>query len=160
MSDVAESKAKYRFIEGGNVAALVAIIIALGLCLLFYNKVGGYVSGWDIKIEDVYSYVFNLFAIEFGSLLALFALFVCRPTAFLERMKSTHAFSAIMSATKITMIVMAIVIGATFAFGLIRLQPNATLTLHSGMFLAWAAVSVAATCFYGRTVRLIFFTLT
>jgi hypothetical protein len=160
MSDVTNGKIRYRFVEGGNTIALAAITIALILCVLFYSKVSGQLSALGIKIEDVYSYVFNLFAIGFGALLALFALFACRPTPFLERMKSTHAFIAIMSATKITMAVISLSIVVTFIFGIVRLEPDATLTWHSGLFLGWSAVSAAATCFFVRTVRLIFLTLT
>jgi hypothetical protein len=160
MTDVANDKPRYRFIEGGNTIALIVISVALIICVLFYNQLSGRLSGLDIKFEDVYSYVFYLFAIEFGALLALFALFACRPTPFLERMKSTHAFGAIMVATKITMAVLAFSIAVTFVFGVVRLQPGTTLTLNSVLFLVWSAISAAATCFFARTVRLIFFTLT
>jgi hypothetical protein len=161
MSNVTNTngRVRYRFVEGGNTIALAAITIALILCVLFYGTVSGRVSALGIKIEDVYSYVFNLFAIGFGSLLALFALFACRPTSFLERMKSTYAFAAIMSATKITMAVIAFSIAVTFVLGVLRLNPDTTLTWRSVLFLVWAAVSAAATCFFARTVRLIFLTL-
>ena len=61
MSDVTNGKIRYRFIEGGNTIALIGITAALLLCVLFYTKVSGFVSGLDIKVEDVYSYVFNIF---------------------------------------------------------------------------------------------------
>ncbi len=155
-----KDKPRYRFVEGGNTVALIVITVALILCVIFYSKVSGRLSGLGIKVEDVYSYVFNLFAIEFGALLALFSLFACRPTPFLERMKSTHAFTAVMVATKITMAVVTLSIAITFIFGMIRLQPDTTFTWPSVLFMAWAAVSAAATCFFARTVRLIFLTLT
>jgi hypothetical protein len=159
MTEAVNEKPRYRFVEGGNTIALIVITVALIVCVVFYSKVSERLSGLGIKVEDVYSYVFNLFAIEFGALLALFALFACRPTPFLERMKSTHAFAAVMAATRITMAVVACSIAITFIFGMVRLQPDMTLTWHSGLFLAWTVVSAAATCFFARTVQLIFLTL-
>src|SRR6185369_5722451 len=93
MSDIATHKPKNGFFEGGNRIALVAIPITAILCAIFYNRIAPEIASIDVKVEDVYTYVFSLFAIEFGALLALFALFVCRPTPFLERMKATHTFA-------------------------------------------------------------------
>lgn len=152
----AEVRAKSRFLEGGNGIALIAIPMTILLCVLFYRKVSSFFGEFNIKIEDVYIYVFNVFAIEFGALLALFALFACKPTPFLERIKNTHAFTSIMMTTKITMTIVTALIAVTFVLGLIRLEPARTLHWESILFLAWAALAMVATCFYARTVRLIF----
>jgi hypothetical protein len=101
----------------------------------------------------------NLFAIEFGALLALFALLACKPTPFLERIKGTQAFSSIMLITKTTMLVATLAIGVTFAFGLIRLAPEHALSWHSILFLAWAGLAALTTCFFASAVRLIFIAL-
>lgn len=156
MTDIASTKPKTRFFEGGNVVAVIVIPACVLLCVLFYSKVGAFIASFQIKIEDVYLYVFSLFAVEFGALLALFALFVCKPTAFLERIKGTHVFMSIVATTKITMSVVTVAIVVTFLFGIIRLEPEHSLTLHSWLFLAWATLAAAATAFYARTVGLIF----
>jgi hypothetical protein len=152
----AATKAKSRFLEGGNGIAVIAIPVLFILCVVFYRKVGAFFSDFNIKIEDVYLYVFSIFAIEYGALLALFALFTCRPTPFLERIKNTQTFASILMTTKITMAVATVVIAVTFIFGIIRLEPERALTLHSILFLAWVALAAATTCFYARTIRLIF----
>lgn len=159
MSDVTTEKARSRFFEGGSGVAVVVVPVAGILCAIFYKTVAAKVAPLEIKIEDVYTYVFNLFAIEFGALLALFALFVCRPTPFLERIKSTNAFASIVASTKITMIVVTAAIAITFVFGILRLEPEKTLTLHSVLFLIWATFATITTAFYARTVRLIFLAL-
>jgi hypothetical protein len=150
------TRPRNRFFEGGNGVALVAIPLALVLCAVFYHKVAAIIGGLGIKIEDIYSYVFNLFAIEFGGLLALFALFVCRPTPFLERIKNTNVFESIVVTTRITMTVATVVIAVTFVFGIIHLAPNDTLSLQSILFLIWTGLALIATLFYATTVRLIF----
>ena len=159
MSEVATDRPKSHFFEGGNGIALAVGPVAAVLCAIFYKVVSAKVAPLGIKIEDVYSYVFNLFAIEFGGLLALFALFVCRPTPFLERMKTTNTFAAIIANTKITMTVVTIAIAATFILGILRLAPETVMTLRSALFLVWAAFAFITTVFYGRTVRLIFLSL-
>lgn len=159
MSDATTHNPKSHFLEGGNGLALAVGPLAAILCAIFYKTVAAEVATFGIKIEDVYSYVFNLFAIEFGALLSLFALFVCRPTPFLERMRSTNTFAAIIANTKITMTVVTFAIAATFIFGIFRLQPDTVLSLHSALFLVWAAFAFITTVFYGRTVRLIFLSL-
>jgi hypothetical protein len=151
-----ETKATSRFFEGGSGLAAIGVPVLGLLSLVFYGKVSGYVASLGIKIEDVYSYVFNLFAIEFGALVGLFGLFACKPTPFLERIKNTHAFASIMMTTKITMGIATFAIAATFVLGLLRIEPEHTLTLSSIVFLIWVAVATAATCFYARTVGLIF----
>jgi hypothetical protein len=151
-----ETKTSSRFFEGGNGLAAIGVPVLALLALIFYNKVSGYVGDLGIKIEDVYAYVFNLFAVEFGALVGLFGLLACKPTPFLERIKNTHAFASIMMTTKITMGIATFAIAATFVLGLLRIEPEHTLTLHSVIFLLWVAVAVATTCFYARTVRLIF----
>src|SRR5260221_14736565 len=98
-----ETKASRRFFEGGNGIAAIGVPVLVVLSLVFYSRVSGYVANLGIKVEDVYAYVFNLFAIEFGALVGLFGLFACKPTPFLERIKNTHAFASIMLTTKITM---------------------------------------------------------
>lgn len=159
MSDITTEKVKSRFFEGGNKFALVASPVAFILCVVFYKAVAAKVAPLGIKIEDVYTYVFNLFAIEFGALLALFALFVCRPTPFLERMKSTQVFASIMASTRVTMGIVTAAVAVTFIFGILRLEPEGTLTLHSVLFMVWAALAAITTTFYARTVRLIFLSL-
>jgi hypothetical protein len=156
MSDVTETKPTSRFFEGGNGVAAVGVPVLMVLALVFYGKVSAYVGGLGIKIEDVYSYVFNLFAIEFGALVGLFGLFACKPTPFLERIKNTHAFASIMMTTKITMGIATFAIAATFVLGLLRIEPEHALTLPSIVFLIWVGIAAAATCFYARTVGLIF----
>src|SRR4051794_24974896 len=156
MTDIAASGPKYSFLEGSNLLAAAAIPVGAILCGVFYDKIAHYIAPLGIKIEDVYIYVFSLFAIEFGALLALFALLACKPTAFLERIKSTRAFAAILVATKITMIVVTLALAVTFVFGLLRLEPEHALALHSYLFIAWAALAALATAFYARTVLLIF----
>jgi hypothetical protein len=151
-----ETKASSRFFEGGNGLAAIGVPVLVVLSLVFYSRVSGYVANLGIKVEDVYAYVFNLFAIEFGALVGLFGLFACKPTPFLERIKNTHAFASIMLTTKITMGIATFAIASTFVLGLLRIEPEHTLTLPSVVFLLWVAVAVAATCFYARTVRLIF----
>jgi len=159
MSDITTEKARARFFEGGSGIAVVAVPLVAILCAIFYKTIATKVAPLEIKIEDVYVYVFNLFAIEFAALLALFALFVCRPTPFLERIKSTNAFASILSSTRITMGVVTAAIAITFVFGILRLEPEKTLTLHSALFLIWAAFATITTAFYARTVRLIFLAL-
>lgn len=153
---VTDTKASSRFFEGGNGLAMVGVPVLAVLSLVFYHRVSGYVAGLGIKIEDVYSYVFNLFAIEFGTLVGLFALLACKPTPFLERIKNTQTFASIMITTKITMGIATFAIAATFILGLLRLEPETALTAPSIVFLLWVAVATATTCFYARTVRLIF----
>jgi hypothetical protein len=151
-----EVTGKSRFFEGGNGVAIIAIPIALLLCLIFYGKVSAFISPLNIKVDDLYKYVFDIFAIEFGALLALFALLACKPTPFLERIKNTQTFAAIMTTTKITMTISTVVIIVTFAFGISHLEPESTLTLRSVLFLMWSALAASTTCFYASTVRLIF----
>jgi hypothetical protein len=150
------TKANSRFFEGGNAVATFVAPILFVLSLVFYHRVSGYVAALGIKIEDVYTYVFNLFAIEFGALVGLFGLLACKPTPFLERIKNTQTFASIMMTTKITMGVATFAIAVTLVLGLLRLEPEHSLTLPSIVFLLWVAVAVTATCFYARTVRLIF----
>ena len=68
MTMATSSPGKTRFFEGGNNATLVAAPIALGVALIFYHKLVVWVAPLQIQTADVYSYVFNLFAIEFGAL--------------------------------------------------------------------------------------------
>ena len=159
MSDVTTERVRARFFEGGSGVAIVVIPVVAILCAIFYQWIVAKLAPFDIKVEDVYTYVFNLFAIEFAALLSLFALFVCRPTSFLERMKNTHAFASIIASTKITMGVVTAAIAITFVFGILRVAPDKTLTIHSVFFLIWAAFASITTAFYGRTVRLIFLSL-
>jgi hypothetical protein len=159
MSDVATEKVRARFFEGGSGVAVAVIPVVAILCAVFYQWIVAKIAPFDVKIEDVYTYVFNLFAIEFAALLGLFALFVCRPTPFLERMRNTHAFASIIASTKITMGVVTAAIAVTFVFGILRIAPDKTLTVHSALFLVWAAFASITTAFYGRTVRLIFLSL-
>jgi hypothetical protein len=151
-----DSKASSRFFEGSNGVALIGALILAVLSLVFYHRVSAYVAPLGIKVEDVYSYVFNLFAIEFGALVGLFGLLVCKPTPFLERMKNTLTFAALLKMTKTTMVITTFTIAATFVLGLLRIEPEHTLTISSIVFLLWVAVATTATCFYARTVALIF----
>lgn len=157
MNTVAQHK--IRFWEGGNVAAAVLTPVAFAVCIYFYKSLVRLVGPLGIRIEDVYGYTFNLFAVELGALLALFALFACKPTPFLERMKNTAAFAAIVSNTNITLVLTCITIAATFVLGLLRLEPDANLTSHSVVFLIWLWWAVSAISVYARTIRLILIAL-
>lgn len=156
------TQVEYRshFFEGGNVATIFCVPAAVIGVVVFYSKVGAFVRPYEISVSDTYSYVFNLFAIEFGALLSLFGLFACRPTPFLERMKNTMAFRAIVSNTNITLVLSTISIALTFVFGLIKVQPEATLTGNSLFYIFWCGMCFATCCIYARTVRLIMTALT
>lgn len=145
---------KVRFFEGSNTVTAVAAPIFFALSLVFYRKIASYVSPLGIRIEDVYEYIFNLFAVELGALLALFALFACKPTPFLERIKNTVTFSAIVANTNIALVVAIIALLFTFALGLLRLEPSVELTRNSYVFLIWFWIVIATTAVYIRTVRL------
>jgi hypothetical protein len=95
----------------------------------------------QIRIEDVYTYIFNLFAIEIGALLALFALFACRPTKFLERIKNTATFASIVANTNITMMLTVVALIVTLTLGLVRLEPDEHVTIRSAVFVGWCLVS-------------------
>lgn len=155
MTMVTTSPAKTRFFEGGNTATLIVVPIALGAALIFYPKIVTWIAPLQIQSADVYSYVFNLFAIEFGALVGLFALFACKPTPFLERIKNTQTFASIVANTRITMFIATVAIAATFVLGILRIEPEQQLTLHSIIFALWCALSVAVTLVYARTIRLI-----
>jgi hypothetical protein len=155
MSTTTSSPGRMRFFEGGNTATVISVPCVFLGALIFYPKVVTWVRPLDIQAADVYSYVFNLFAIEFGALIGLFALFTCKPTAFLERIKNTQTFASIVANTRITMTVATIAIFATFILGILRINPEQQLTIHSVVFVAWIALSVAATLVYVRTIRLI-----
>jgi hypothetical protein len=146
---------KTHFFEGGNVATSIAVPTAFACAMIFYGKISAAVIPYDISTGDAYSYAFNLFAIEFGALLSLFGLFACRPTPFLERMKNTATFKAIVANTNITLAITTIAISITFAFAILKIQPEATLTGKSVLYLIWCAVCTATCCVYARTVRLI-----
>jgi len=123
--------------------------------LIFYGRIAAVVSTWHVELVDVYAYTFNLFAIEFGALVGLFALFICRPTPFLERIRSTVVFTAILANVQITMVIATVAIIATFIFGLLRVEPGVVLTVKSAAFVIWCAIAILATCVYARTIKLI-----
>lgn len=148
-----------RFFEGSNLGVVVVIPVLFILSMYFYHRLGAAVQPLGIKIEDVYTYLFNLFAIELGALLALFALFACRPTPFLERIKNTTTFAAIVSNTNIALLVAVFALVFTLALGLLRLEPDVELTRNSVIFLTWFWVVTAATAIYVRTVRLMMMAL-
>ncbi len=150
---------KSHFVEGGNVIVFVAVPVVTVLVLVFYGPIALVVAGLGIVYLEVYNSIFNLFAVEFGALIALFALFVCRPTPFLERMRNTHAFTAIVTNVKITIVVSVVCILATMILGLLHVEPGLGLSVRSVLFVVWAASSVAVTFIYGRTIRLIFLSL-
>lgn len=144
-----------RFFEGSNVATTVLVPVLFGLSVWYYPKIVEYVVPLKIQIEDVYTYTFNLFAVELGALLALFALFACRPTPFLERMKNTTVFSAIVANTNIALVLAVVALIFTCALGLVRFTPDLTLTGKSYVFLLWFWIVAATMTVYIRTVRLI-----
>jgi hypothetical protein len=150
---------KSKFFEGSNLGTVLFVPILLALSMYFYGKVAAAVEPLGIKIEDVYTYIFNLFAIELGALLALFALFACRPTPFLERIKNTTTFAAIVSNTNIALLVAVVSLVFTLVLGLLRLEPDPTLTRNSVVFLCWFWAVVATTTIYVRTVRLMMMAL-
>jgi hypothetical protein len=148
-----------RFFEGSNFGTVLFVPILLALSMYFYAKIVALVQPLGIKIEDVYTYMFNLFAIELGAMLALFALFACRPTPFLERIKNTTIFSSIVSNTNIALLVAVAALVFTLILGLLRLEPDPTLTRNSIVFLCWFWAVVATTTIYVRTVRLMMMAL-
>lgn len=143
------------FFEGGNVAAIIVAPIMFAATLYFYNAVASSIAPLQIKMEDVYTYAFNLYAIEIGALLALFALFACKPTQFLERIKNTATFAAITSNTNITLVMAICTLIATLLLGLVRFEPDKTVTLHSVVFVGWFWLIMATSSMYVRTIRLI-----
>jgi hypothetical protein len=148
-----------RFFEGGNLGTVLLVPILLVLSMYFYARIVAVVRPLDIRIEDVYGYVFNLFAVELAAMLALFALFACRPTPFLERMKNTATFSSILSNTKIALLVAVGALVFTLFLGLLRLEPAITLTRSSIIFLCWFWFITATTTIYVRTIRLMMMAL-
>ena len=153
MNTVAQSRT--RFMEGGNVATAIFGPLMFALSLYFYSGLVTKIAPLGIKIEDVYGYTFNLFAIELGALLALFALFACKPTPFLERIKNTSTFASIVANTNITLVAACVALIATFILGLLRLEPNSTITSHTVIFVGWCWLALSTTLVYVRTVRLI-----
>jgi hypothetical protein len=148
-----------KFFEGSNLGTVFFVPVMLALSMYFYAKIVAHVQPLGIKIEDVYSYIFNLFAIELGAMLALFALFACRPTPFLERIKNTTIFSSIVANTNIALLVAAAALVFTLVLGMLRLEPDPTLTRNSVVFLCWFWIVVATTLIYVRTVRLMMIAL-
>ncbi len=146
-------------LEGGNRVAALAIPLALGMAITFYPSLAAVLSPYNIDVQVVFSYVFNLFALGLGALVSLFALLACKPTAFLERIKSTQTFAAVMSNVVVAMIIVAVVLGMTFVLGAFKLEPAPTLTGASLFFLAWSGLAIGATIVYVRTIRLIFIAL-
>jgi hypothetical protein len=144
-----------RFLEGGNVATIVAAPIMFAGTLYFYKSLAEVIAPLQINMEDVYTYAFNLYAIEIGALLALFALFACKPTAFLERIKNTATFAAITANTNITLVMAILALVATLLLGLVRFAPDKTITLHSVVFVAWFWLIMTTTSVYVRTIRLV-----
>jgi hypothetical protein len=153
MNTVVQSKP--RFMEGGNVVTAIFGPVMFALSLYFYSDLVRKIAPLEIKIEDVYGYTFNLFAIELGALLALFALFACKPTPFLERIKNTATFAAIVSNTNITLVAACVTLFATFILGLLRFEPNSIITSHTVIFVGWCWLALSTTLIYVRTVRLI-----
>jgi hypothetical protein len=151
----ASVRPRLRFLEGGTVATIVAAPIMFAGTLYFYRSIAGVIAPLEIKMEDVYTYAFNLYAIEIGALLALFALFACKPTAFLERIKNTATFAAITTNTNITLVMAIVALLATLLLGLVRFEPDNTITLHSVVFVAWFWLIMTTTSVYVRTVRLV-----
>jgi len=151
--------ARTRFFEGGNVATVIAVPFLLVGSMYFYAHIADSVRPLEIKIEDAYTYIFNLFAIELGAILALFALFACRPTPFLERIKNTGTFAAIVANTNITLVVAVVTLLFTLALGLVRFEPDAILTVKSFVFLCWFWLVIGTSAIYVRTIRLILLAL-
>lgn len=152
--------ASLKYFEGGNRLAVIAVpVFGIGL-VIFYDQAATFVGKFGIDAQVVYSYVFNIFAIEFGALLSLFALLACRPTQYLERIRNTMAFRNLMSNIKITLSAFAVCIFYTFALGVLKLEPGKELDFPSMIFLAWFIMSALVTIFYARTIRLTFLALT
>lgn len=145
---------KVRFFEGSNLGIAFGTPVLFAASLWFYDKIVAFVRPMGIKIEDVYTYIFNLFAIEIGAMLAMFALFVCRPTPFLERIKNTNTFAAITSNTNISLVLTAIALGATLILGLLRVEPDQHITRNTVVFLIWFWGICLVTVVYVRTIRL------
>lgn len=148
-----------KFFEGGNLGTIFFVPVLLAGSMYFYAKISAHVQPLGIKIEDVYSYIFNLFAIELGALLTLFALFACRPTPFLERIKNTTIFSSILANTNIALLAALVALIFTLMLGLLHVEPDPTLTKNSVVFLCWFWIVVATTLIYVRAVRLMMIAL-
>ena len=149
-----------KYLEGGNRLAAIVVPVFAAVLLVFYNQVANIVGQYSIDTQVLYSYVFNIFAIEFGALLSLFALLACRPTQYLERIRNTASSQILMWNMKITLTLFAVCISFTFALGGFKLEPEKWLVLRSVIFLVWLAVSALVTTFYVRTIRLTFLALT
>ena len=150
---------KSRFLEGGNVATVLGAPLMFALTIYLYEPLVRVLEPFHIRIEDVYAYTFNLFAIELGALLALFALFACKPTPFLERIKNTSTFAAIVHNTNVTLVAACLVLGLTFVLGVLRVEPDALVTARTLLFVGWCWLALATTLIYVRTIRLILFAL-
>jgi hypothetical protein len=148
------ARTKSKFFEGGNVAAVIVAPLMFVGALYFYDRLVQAINPLGILIEDVYTYTFNLYAIELGALLALFALFACRPTPFLERMKTTATFAAIVANTNITLVLGVTTLLATFVLGLLRFPPHDIVDMHTVVFIGWCSLVIGTTSVYVRTVRL------
>jgi|SRR5580704_7152672 hypothetical protein len=146
----------WRYWEGGNRVAIFASAVGVTGVMLFYRKVAAYLGVLNLDTGTIFEYTLNLFAIEFGALVSLFALLACRPTEFLNRIRNTKAFRQLFQNTKITLIICAVCIGGNFILGIAKVEPSKELTLGSGVFVIWAALCVVASICYTRTIRLIF----
>ena len=155
-----QSQAKSHFFEGANRIVVIGAPVGVLAIIVLYERVATLVAPLRINYLEIYNYVFNLFAIEFGALIALFALFVCRPTPFLERMRNTQAFAAIIFNVKTAIVLSAVCIFASMILALLRIEPTIVRSPESIAFVVWAAFALAVSVIYARTVRLIFTSLT
>src|SRR4051812_41993964 len=104
----------WRYWEGGNRIAVFFGAFGVVGTLLFYPKISNIVHRLHLDMDIIFSYALNLFAIEFGALVSLFALLACRPTEFLNRIRNTSAFQQLFQNTKITLVICALCIAGNF----------------------------------------------
>jgi hypothetical protein len=138
----------------------MAAPVMVGVVLWRYHNVSAYVKPLNIDTDVMLSYTLNLFAIGLGALISLFALLASRPTDFLNRIRGTQTFRSLIDNIKITMLFCAVVILVNFIFGVLKLAPEAVLTLGTVIFVMWLALAAATGAFFINTVRLIFLALT
>lgn len=149
-----------RYLEGGNRTSLIIAVLAAIPILLFYGKIASYISKFQIDTQLLYLYVFNLFAIELGALVPLYALLASRPTQFLDRIRGTKAFGLLISNLLITLSIASACVIYTMILAVVKLEPDCTLSVQSVLFLLWIMLCALMTAFYARSLRLTFLALT
>jgi hypothetical protein len=148
-----------RYFEGGNRWAFLATAVPTAFVFFYYKHIALFLAPHNIDTQNIYAYVFNLFAIELGALISLFALLACIPTEFLRRIRNTDAFVGLFRNIKVTLFLAVCVVLYTFVLGILKIEPSKTLTFPSIVFVAWGFCCALITQFYIRSLRLVFFAL-